>query len=405
MRFWLLDLVEELSVSLRTDSLPEVLALDRVWITADGRAVLLDFPVPVDESAPSSASPALGLATGDPRHFLCHWVVASLAGRGAVEGNIRPSEVAVPLPPHARDILRDLETGPFPGRLLEKIRQGFNHFARVSVGHRAAVLMGCCGVPLFAAILGSFAFFLSMQLIQGQSPTARLRRSLDQWQAFSNAASMPGASNEVHLAKKAFEVYIAGQFRSTITNPEAWGDFSGAIIPSQHRKAAEDWIYNRPPPTETELKQASKTVEPFLKGEPSLGLDGMRVVLSKPLTVLSTAAWTLTLGSALPSLMAAILFRGGLVLRLCGLTVVRIDGARASRLRLAWRAIIAWGPVTGLALVSLGWKPGPSGFSWQTNAEIIAVACVFFGLVIWAGLFPGRGIHDRLAGTCLIPRE
>jgi hypothetical protein len=37
--------------------------------------------------------------------------------------------------------------------------------------------------------------------------------------------------------------------------------------------------------------------------------------------------------------------------------------------------------------------------------EIIGGAFVFLGLMIWAGLFPGRGLHDRLAGTCLIPRE
>ena len=47
----------------------------------------------------------------------------------------------------------------------------------------------------------------------------------------------------------------------------------------------------------------------------------------------------------LPALVAALLFRGGLVLLIAGVTYVRRDGARASRLRLFWRAIVVWGPV------------------------------------------------------------
>src|SRR5208283_3040132 len=44
VRFWLLDLAGELKAGEKDGSLPGVLSLDRVWITADGRAKLLDFP-------------------------------------------------------------------------------------------------------------------------------------------------------------------------------------------------------------------------------------------------------------------------------------------------------------------------------------------------------------------------
>ncbi len=405
VRFWLADLVEELAVSLKTQTLPEVLALDRVWITSEGRAVLLDFPVPVDRTVGTGQNPASALATGNPQQFLSVLVMGALEGRQAVEREIRPSEVAVPLPPHAREILRDLEQGPFPGSLPERIRHGFNHFARVSMGRRGGVLMGCCGVPLVAAALGVIGFFIALQVTQGHSATTQLRQALDRWETLSSAASTDRTNQSVPLEQKAFEVYVAGHFRSTITNPEAWSDLPGALIPTEQRKVAEDWISRRPPPSEADLEEAAKVVEPYLKSHETFDWNGGRVVFSKPLTILPVVAWTLALGGALPSLIAAVLFRGGLVLRLWGLAVVRNDGSRASRLRLLWRGVIAWSPVIAFAVVSLGWKPGPAGISWQTSAEIIAGTFAYLGVVIWAGLFPGRGIQDRLAGTCLIPRE
>ena len=47
----------------------------------------------------------------------------------------------------------------------------------------------------------------------------------------------------------------------------------------------------------------------------------------------------------MPALIAALLFRGGLVLRMAGMTFVRRDGKRASRLRVFWRALVAWSPL------------------------------------------------------------
>ena len=45
MRYWLHDLATEISAAEKDGTLPE-LALDRVWITGEGRAKLLDFPAP-----------------------------------------------------------------------------------------------------------------------------------------------------------------------------------------------------------------------------------------------------------------------------------------------------------------------------------------------------------------------
>ena len=56
VRFWLLDLAAELKAGEKDGSLPAVLSLDRVWIGADGRAKLLDFPAPGTNS-PDAVEP------------------------------------------------------------------------------------------------------------------------------------------------------------------------------------------------------------------------------------------------------------------------------------------------------------------------------------------------------------
>ena len=74
VRFWLLDLAEELAVARAEGSTPAILAHDRVWITADGHAKLLDLSAPGAPPAAASfdagkssrrtrtSSPARGLA-------------------------------------------------------------------------------------------------------------------------------------------------------------------------------------------------------------------------------------------------------------------------------------------------------------------------------------------------------
>ena len=100
----------------------------------------------------------------------------------------------------------------------------------------------------------------------------------------------------------------------------------------------------------------------------------------------------------LPALIAALLFRGGVVLLIAGVTYVRRDGLPASRLRLFWRSLVAWGlavPVVGLSLAGMAkhltWQP------WLGLALLGVLALVSVGL-------RERGLQDRLAGTWPVPR-
>ena len=110
--------------------------------------------------------------------------------------------------------------------------------------------------------------------------------------------------------------------------------------------------------------------------------------------------------SAIVAVLSALLFRGGLLLRSLGVAVVSPRGSDASRVRAAWRAIVAWSPVLLFWLYVLAWSAAGGevfdAFSnWWVPAAAAAVAIVGSA---WAILHPSSGAAERLTGTCLVPR-
>jgi hypothetical protein len=111
----------------------------------------------------------------------------------------------------------------------------------------------------------------------------------------------------------------------------------------------------------------------------------------------------------------AFLVRGGISYRITGIALVRSNGRPARRLQCAWRALLAWAPVTLLLFGSLwldrwiwsAWSeeasPGwwllwlPSLLWWSAALLVAGYAA----LALWQ---PTRTVHDRLAGTYLVPR-
>ncbi len=158
VRFWLLDLAEEIDLGQKSQSSPEILALGHVWITADGRAKLLDFPAPGCESP--SQNPHAGTNTS-PDLFLNQVVVSALEGRTVAAAEARPASVAVPLPLHAHDILRELQTAINPSLLVEHLRPLLNNLATVSRRRRFSLMAACCALPLFVGMVVCIGFYVA----------------------------------------------------------------------------------------------------------------------------------------------------------------------------------------------------------------------------------------------------
>jgi hypothetical protein len=112
--------------------------------------------------------------------------------------------------------------------------------------------------------------------------------------------------------------------------------------------------------------------------------------------------------------LSAFVFRGGISMPLMGLSLVRSDGRRAGRFRCALRTLLVWLPPTALLagavlLETWYWSAtrAVSGRGWEPwLAELLRLASV--GLLalypVLAVRSPDRALHDRLAGTCLVPR-
>jgi hypothetical protein len=110
----------------------------------------------------------------------------------------------------------------------------------------------------------------------------------------------------------------------------------------------------------------------------------------------------------------AFLWRGGISLHLLGLSLVRSSGRPAWRLQCAWRALLVWLPVTALMACSLwldvaywaAWVPGDSRWwlPWLSSLacwSALALLPLYVLLAVWS---PERSLHDRLAGTYLVPK-
>ena len=148
VRYWLLDLATEISAAQKDGTLPAVLALDRVWVTTDGRAKLLDFPGPGTRqpgAAETSAVPPALPNDATAKWFLDQVAVCALEGRtsGAASGLLSDAsissqgcrtELTVPLPIHARQFLRKLPAFRALMRSSPRSRRCCNRWRRSPAG-------------------------------------------------------------------------------------------------------------------------------------------------------------------------------------------------------------------------------------------------------------------------------
>ncbi len=106
VRFWISDIASELALAETDGTVPDTLAVNRVWITAQGFAKLMDFPAP---GAPPTAEPSgPSPGAGQPNNFLREIAVSALAGDTTPSAITNPKAPLIPLPLHARRFIDQL---------------------------------------------------------------------------------------------------------------------------------------------------------------------------------------------------------------------------------------------------------------------------------------------------------
>ena len=94
--------------------------------------------------------------------------------------------------------------------------------------------------------------------------------------------------------------------------------------------------------------------------------------------------------------------RGGYAYYSAGIMISKTNGARASRLRCTWRALLAWLPFLA---IMIGFRLLNLHYSEKFEDSVFPVLLGILALYpILALIFPRRGLHDLIAGTALIPR-
>jgi hypothetical protein len=261
--------------------------------------------------------------------------------------------------------------------------------AAVSRLRRAALVAGCIVFPVIVCALAPLMMIFMQDLTRKNPGLMELNTLLQ----MRTSGRFWGGKNTQLPADREFAIYIAHHYRGFITNEASWSSpFVLSLVKGDGRKFAEQSVAEHPEPTEAEIKEADAALERFV---PKHQFFGEKLPPWLPAIVMVGA---LLFYVGVPALIATLLFRGGLVLLIAGVTFVRKDGQRASRLRLLWRAIVTGSPlflafVLSIVAISqhLNWGP------WLALGipGLLAVLSV---------ALPNRGLQDRLAGTWPVPR-
>jgi uncharacterized RDD family membrane protein YckC len=373
------DLLHEFAAALKEGSLPP-LKLDRLWMRADGRTVLLDFEAPGVMAPPSSAE-------ATPMELL-----AAVAGRVTMPGAV--SNDSAPRLPLSACVLLRRWSHEAPRSLAEaqaQLRDAAALPERVSRWRRA--------VPIAMAAAPYLLFGLSALVVLAANEVFVLTPEHREVIGLLRELRTD-VSPEYRLA---LETYLAGQHGAFLRNTSFW---SSRIMEGGDRAElgplASDIAARYPSVTTEELARSRETIQPALD----------RVRPPQSLGVASQGVIVLVLMAAMGSVMAlfcsivsSIAVPGGVATRLIGLAVVTRDGREISRWRSLARALIAWAPI--LPWLVLVPNPIVMGFGPASPVPVLAVSLAFGAMiagVVWTIAAAGRGLHDRIAGTWVVPR-
>jgi len=374
------DLLHEFADAVNEESLPP-LRLDRLWMRADGRTVLLDFEAP-DVVTPSYS------ATVTPMELL-----ARVAGRVTLPEAV--SKTAPRLPLSASVLLRRwAHEAP---RSLEEAQAELRDAAaapeRVARWRRAIPIALAAAPILFFGLMVLAVYPADGRLLsREESEVIGLLTVLQ-------TDVPPGSPKSRPEDRVALETYLAGQHGAILRDTSLWNNKGLGIetLPALGRMAS-DIATRYPSVTKEELARSRQTIQPFVGSLPqrSVGVKNAALFF---VSMIATVASLLVL---LCSVVSSIAVPGGVATRSIGLAVVTQDGKEISRWRSLARTLIAWLPMLAASL------PMPALISVGKGPAFLVSAGLAFGAmiagVVWTIAAVDRGLHDRIVGTRVVPR-
>jgi eukaryotic-like serine/threonine-protein kinase len=381
VRFWIHDLACELVAAEQDGSLPKTLTLDCLWLTDQGRIKLVDVPVCQPPEAKGASSPI----HSQPAMALLY-DVARVALAGVQTQYQRTVDLPLPLPIHAHKFLATLSDPDCqPQQVIQALRPLLSLPVHITRRKRALVTLTSTVIPLLAGLL-ILVVFLSQYTLEKQ------RNDL---QVFATILRFWETKRESRPSDQDYGIYIATHYRELINKQETWSTpFAQTQISPSARAFAEESVE----------KYALVSTEQRAQSENNLA-DVVRKAHSyyEPIIregqVGGILVWFFIYGSALPAILCALLFRRGLAVRASGVMFVCSNGRPASRLRLFWRALVAWGSLVLAIIASIACIVA-------LKLLVLGLLCVgaIILLIMVSHLQNNRALPDRLAGTWPVPR-
>jgi hypothetical protein len=207
--------------------------------------------------------------------------------------------------------------------------------------------------------------------------------------------------------RTAAEQYVAAHFGSQLTSDEFWNAQGPQMefVVAMRRRAAE--IAARyPAVSPDDLARATAIVAPQIQevADWRANFPGGGEALRG--FVVSGFASIPVLFSIACGLISVLAMPGGLVTWALRHAVVRRDGREIGRVRSAVRLLIAWSP----AIAGMAYVGNPMFGELRAMSPVAAYAVGGLALIsvavgaVWTIAVPGRGPHDRIAGTWVVSR-
>jgi uncharacterized RDD family membrane protein YckC len=382
VRVWLADLAQEFNAALADGTLPAEVALDRVWITAAGSAVLLDFPAPGAPVAP--LRPVRDAA--EMQEFL-HEVAAATASPR--------------MPLHAREFLSTL-------------RQKRLEASALISGNLAALRNRPASANLRSRVLSLALLLLVVvsSVLVGLTVWMQARWSFDEaWAAKHPGQTSPRMALELMSSDDSRAVkhhssiaaHLAARHGDALIGDAFWQsrEMQGLLyLDVLRRSPVESEITTQLTTFERQRKAGSRAIiDHAATVEPLLARRAIRESIWY--FVFATTLYMLAVIGVLAAILAFVL-RAPPGLRLFGLALVRSDGAPAGRFRVALRTLIAWAPVF-IAAMLLTYQ---QRWFWETSTRfpMAGVGVLAFMVTYWlSGLAEGRGPAEKATRTWIVP--
>ncbi len=373
VRSWLLDLAEELEAAFAEGSPGGTTGIDRLWVTREGRVLLLDFPAP---GAPRGPTRAVRDMIG-VQEFLLDVATAALPRR---------------IPLHARAFLAALRAHAFtsPQSVVAQLREDLDKPPAVNLQRRLLGVIIAPAIALGIMLTISLSnsrdarrFDALWMLEHGNLASLRLLLEVQREQAVASPATAERCA--AVLVGRYAKIIRGGIFWGR-PETEAWHEAARKAVDARWEVSAE------------ELQSAETWIAPYLRDrrERENSLQGW-------LLGGTAAGVNFLLLGALLALVGTLLSGVPPGLHMNDLAIVTQNGEPASRCRALWRGLLGWLPLLlgSLALALCQIVPGATG---AFPFVAIAFALVLVWLLSLTIRNPSRGLNDTIAGTWLVPR-